>query len=162
MTNESPLPARSRIVRDHLRDAGVTVEIRELPDSTRTARDAALALGCPLGAIASSLLFLVDGAPTLVMTSGRHRVDPAILATRLGAAGVELAAPKQVKKVTGQAIGGVAPVGHPVRLPAVIDEALGEFDVIWAAAGTPHTVMPLTFDQLLRLTEGTVATVAST
>lgn len=161
MTKENPLPTRSRLVQDHLLGAGVATQIRELPDSTRTARDAAAAVGCPLGAIASSLLFLADDTPTLVMTSGRHRVDPDLLAGILGAIRIELAAPKQVKQITGQAIGGVAPVGHPTRLPTLVDEALRDYDVIWAAAGTPHTVMPLTFDQLLQLTDGTVASVAS-
>jgi prolyl-tRNA editing enzyme YbaK/EbsC (Cys-tRNA(Pro) deacylase) len=150
------LPARSRIVQQQLAEAGFTAAVRELPDSTRTAAEAATALGCEPGAIASSLLFLADDEPLLVMTSGRHRVDTALLASRIGAGQVEMATPKQVRAVTGQAIGGVAPVGHPAPVRTVIDEALGDYEVIWAAAGTPRTVFPLTFADLVALTKGTV------
>ena len=152
MTDARQLPERSRIVQQHLIDAGITSLVRELPDSTRTAVEAASALGCEVGAIASSLLFLADGEPLLVMTSGRHRVDTGILAGAIGATAIEMATAKQVREITGQAIGGVAPVGHPAPVRTVIDEALRDYETIWAAAGTPHTVMPLTFDQLVALT----------
>lgn len=160
MTDASRLPERSRIVRQQLLAAGLAGEIHELPDSTRTAAEAAGALGCELGAIASSLLFLADDGPLLVMTSGRHRVDTGLLAGQLGLTDLRLASAKQVRAVTGQAIGGVAPVGHPARIQTVVDEALCDYDPIWAAAGTPHTVMPLTFDQLLALTGGRPVRVA--
>src|SRR5690606_29394167 len=124
MTVDQTLPERSRIVQQHVTDAGITARVRELPDSARTATEAAAALGCEVGAIANSLLFLAADAPVLVMTSGRHRVDPAVLAGQLGAARIEMATAKQVRTVTGQAIGGVAPVGHPAPVPTVIDEAL--------------------------------------
>jgi prolyl-tRNA editing enzyme YbaK/EbsC (Cys-tRNA(Pro) deacylase) len=156
-----PLPARSEIVQQELRAAGLTATVRELPDSTRTAADAAAALGCPVGAIASSLLFLADEAPVLVMTSGRHRVDTGLLAGQIGAAQVAMATPKQVRAVTGQAIGGVAPVGHPAPVRTVIDQALRDYATIWAAAGTPHTVVPLTFTELVTLTGGAVHEVAA-
>lgn len=152
MTDDQQLPERSRIVQQHLIDAGITVRVRELPDSTRTAAEAASALHCEVGAIASSLLFLADKEPLLVMTSGRHRVDPSLLADQVGATAIELATAKQVRAITGQAIGGVAPVGHPAPVRTVVDEALGDYETIWAAAGTPHTVMPLTFEQLTYLT----------
>jgi prolyl-tRNA editing enzyme YbaK/EbsC (Cys-tRNA(Pro) deacylase) len=160
MTDDRPLPERSRIVQQHLIDAGVAAQVRELPDSTRTAAEAAAALGCEIGAIASSLLFLADGAPLLVMTSGRHRVDTALLADEIGATTIEMASAKQVRAITGQAIGGVAPVGHPAPVRTVIDRALADYETIWAAAGTPHTVAPLTFEQLTSLTGGTPVTVA--
>ncbi len=160
MTNDSPLPARSRLVQQHLVDAGVCAEIRELPESTRTAAEAADALGCAVGAIASSLLFFADGEPLLVMASGRHRVDTSLLATQIGAASIDMATAKQVKAVTGQAIGGVAPIGHPTPVRTVIDKTLRSHDTLWAAAGTLHTVLPLTFDELKALTDGTVVTVA--
>lgn len=160
MTEAHELPERSRIVQQHLIDAGLTSSVRELPDSTRTAAEAASALGCEVGAIASSLLFLADGAPLLVMTSGRHRVDTALLASEIGASTIEMASAKQVREVTGQAIGGVAPVGHPAPVRTVLDRALAAHDTIWTAAGTPHTVVPLTFDQLADLTGGTTVTVA--
>jgi prolyl-tRNA editing enzyme YbaK/EbsC (Cys-tRNA(Pro) deacylase) len=154
-TDEQPLPERSRIVQQHLIDAELTARICELPDSTRTAAEAAAALGCEIGAIASSLLFYADEDPLLVMTSGRHRVDTAVLAAQIGATTMEMATPKQVRAITGQAIGGVAPIGHPRAVRTVIDTALADYDTIWAAGGTPHTVMPLTFDQLVALTSGT-------
>ena len=159
MTVEQPLPPRSRIVQKHLDQAGLTGRVRELPDSTRTAADAASALGCEVGAIASSLLFLIDDEPVLVMTSGRHRVDTDYLAQRPGATSVTMAPAKLVREVTGQAIGGVSSVGHPERLRTVVDEALADYDVIWAAGGTPHTVFPLTFADLVALTGGTAVRV---
>ncbi|WDG17254.1 YbaK/EbsC family protein [Microbacterium sp. Clip185] len=160
MTDDQHLPERSRIVQQHLTDAGIVSQVRELPDSTRTAADAASALGCEVGAIASSLLFLADDVPVLVMTSGRHRVDTDILEAQLAATKIVMASAKQVRAITGQAIGGVAPVGHPAPIRTVIDTALADYETIWAAGGTPHTVMPLTFDQLTTLTRGTPVRVA--
>lgn len=154
------LPERSRIVQEQLDRAGVDSRVRELPDSARTAAQAAAALDCEVGAIASSLLFLVDDEPVLVMTSGRHRVDTGLLAEQIGAAEVRMADAKRVREVTGQAIGGVAPVGHPSRVPTLVDEALREHDVLWVAGGTPHTVAPLSFDELVRITDGRVVQVA--
>jgi len=153
------LPERSIVVQQHLAHAGVESEIRVLPDSARTARAAADAIGCEVAAIANSLVLEADGSPILVMTSGGHRVDLGVLAQSIGAVDVSMAPPAVVRKATGQAIGGVAPVGHPSPLRTFIDEALREHDVIWAAAGHPHTVMPLTFDTLQRLTDGTVVAV---
>lgn len=160
MTADHQLPERSRIVQQHLDEAGVTASVRELPDSTRTAVDAAAALGCEVGAIASSLLFLADGEPLLVMTSGRHRVDTDVLAEQIGASSIVMADAKRVRTVTGQAIGGVAPVGHPAPVRTVVDVALSAYDTVWTAAGTPHTVVPLTPEQLTTLTGGTQVRVA--
>lgn len=159
--DQQNLPERSRIVQQHLADAGIASQVRGLPDSTRTAADAASALGCAVGAIASSLLFLADDEPVLVMTSGRHRVDTDILAAQLEAATIVMASAKQVRAITGQAIGGVAPVGHPAPIRTVIDTALTDYETIWAAGGTPHTVMPLTFEQLAALTGGSPVRVAT-
>lgn len=156
MSDASSLPERSRRVQEHLLAAGVETEIRVLPDSARTAAEAAAAIDCDVAAIANSLVFLADGRPVLVMTSGGHRADLAVLARNIGASEVVMAPPAAVREATGQAIGGVAPVGHPAPLPTFLDSALQEHDVIWAAAGHPHTVMPLTFAQLSRLTPGTV------
>jgi len=160
VSSSQQLPARSRIVQQQLAEAGFTAAVRELPDATRTAAAAAAALGCEVGAIASSLVFLADDEPLLVMTSGRHRVDTALLASRIGAGRLDMATPTQVRAITGQAIGGVAPVGHPAPVRTLVDEALREYEVIWAAAGTPHTVFPLTFAVLVALTKGTVHQVA--
>lgn len=153
------LPERSLLVQQHLADAGIETEIRVLPDSARTAPEAAAAIGCPVAAIANSLVFLADGDPVLVMTSGGHRASLDALARSLGAGEVVMAPASVVRSATGQAIGGVAPAGHPAPLRTYIDEALEEHDVIWAAAGHPHTVMPLTFDGLRTLTGGEVVAV---
>lgn len=158
MTAEK-LPARSRLVHDALRTAGIAGEIVVLPDAAATAALAAAALGVEVGAIANSLVFSSDGEALLVMTSGAHRVDTAALAARLGRTKIQRATPEQVRAATGQAIGGVAPTGHPAPLPTVVDEALAAYPEIWAAGGTPHTVFPLTYDELVRLTGGTVAKV---
>ncbi|PZU49795.1 MAG: aminoacyl-tRNA deacylase [Microbacterium sp.] len=153
------LPARSRLVHDALRAAGIPGEIVVLPDAASTAQLAADALGVEAGAIANSLVFWSDDQPLLVMTSGSHRVDTAALAERLGRGTIRRASPEQVREATGQAIGGVAPTGHPAALMTIVDEALAAYPEIWAAGGTPHTVFPLTYDELVRLTGGTVAKV---
>ena len=158
--SDHQLPARSQIVQQRLAEAGLTASVRELPDSARTAAEAAAALNCAVGAIASSLVFLADDEPLLVMTSGRHRVDTGLLAVNTGAAKIEMATARQVRAITGQAIGGVAPVGHPEAVRTVIDKALRDYDTIWAAGGTPHTVLPLTFGDLVALTHGSVCEVA--
>lgn len=153
------LPARSRIVHDAIRAAGIEGDIVVLPDAASTAPLAAAALGVEVGAIANSLVFWSDGEPLLVMTSGAHRVDTAALARRLGRGSITRATPEQVREATGQAIGGVAPTGHPHALTTVVDEQLAAFPEIWAAGGTPHTVFPMTYEQLVRLTGGTVVAV---
>ena len=153
------LTARSHRVADALREAGVTGTIVTLPDSAATAALAAAALGTEVGAIANSLIFMADDAPLLVMTSGAHRVDTALLAQRLGKQRIVRAKPEQVVAATGQVIGGVAPVGHPAPIETVIDETLQQFDQLWAAGGTAHTVFPLTFTELVALTNGSVMAV---
>ncbi|MFI0960644.1 YbaK/EbsC family protein [Streptomyces sp. NPDC021080] len=148
------LPARSMEVARILAEAGMGGRVRELADSTRTAAEAATALGCEVGAIANSLVFISDGEPVLVLASGRHKVDTAALAARWGRGPLRRATPEQVRQATGQAIGGVAPVGHPQPLPAVVDAALADYPQLWAAAGTPRTVFPTTVGELLELTDG--------
>ena len=160
MSETAHLPERSRIVMQHLETAGVESEILVLPDSARTAAEAASAIGCDVSAIANSLVFVADGEPILVMTSGGHRADLTVLSASIAASRVEMAPASVVRGATGQAIGGVAPVGHPTRLRSYIDEDLRRHDQIWAAAGHPHTVMPLTFETLKDLTDGTVISVA--
>ena len=138
-----------------LRDAGATGDARVLSDSARTAAEAAAALDCPVGAIVKSLVFTADGEPLLVLTSGAHTVDTHRLAGALDVTTVARADPDTVRAATGFPIGGVAPVGHPAPLQTVIDTGLGRYDVVWAAAGTPHAVFPTTYDELLRITGGT-------
>lgn len=142
-----------------LRDLGVPGQVRELPDSAPTAAAAAAQLGCEVGAIANSLVFSADGAPLLVMTSGAHRVDTARVAGLTGMAAVRRADPRSVRDWTGQAIGGVGPVGHPSPIRTLVDTWLEKYDVIWAAAGHPHCVFPTTFGELLRITGGAPADV---
>ncbi|MFG2298356.1 YbaK/EbsC family protein [Streptomyces sp. NPDC048603] len=152
--NSPSLPDRCGPVAEALAAAGLPDRIRVLGASARTAAEAAAALGCAVGAIANSLVFVSGGEPVLVMTSGGHRVDTTALATRWGRAGLRRATPEEVRRATGQAIGGVAPVGHPRQLPTVVDDALTGHEHIWAAAGTPHTVFVTTAAELLRLTGG--------
>jgi prolyl-tRNA editing enzyme YbaK/EbsC (Cys-tRNA(Pro) deacylase) len=140
--------------------AGVPGRVRMLDEAVGTARAAAAYLGCPVGAIANSLIFASDGgSPLLIMTSGAHRVDMIRVGEELG---VELhrATPEFVRKHTGQPIGGVAPVGHPKRLRTIVDRALAEYDELWAAGGIPHAVFPLSYRDLITLTSGTEADVA--
>ena len=142
-----------------LRDLGVAGEVRELPESAPTAAAAAAQLGCELGAIANSLVFSADGAPLLVMTSGAHRVDTARVAGLIGVSTVGRADARSVREWTGQAIGGVAPVGHPGPIRTLVDTWLDKYDVIWAAGGHPHTVFPTSYAELIRITNGTPADV---
>ncbi len=142
-----------------LRDLGVPGEVRELPESAPTAASAAAQLGCEVGAIANSLVFSADGAPLLVMTSGAHRVNTDRVAALVGASAVQRADAQSVRTWTGQAIGGVGPVGHPAPIRTLVDSWLDSCDVIWAAAGHPHTVFPTSYAELIRITNGTPADV---
>ncbi len=150
----------TRRVADVLAAAGAGGEVREFEASTRTARDAAAALGCPVGAIASSLVFMGDGSPLLIVTSGGHRVDVDLVAADLGITEIRQATPDEVRAATGFPIGGVAPVGHPEPIRTVVDTSLRDHAVVWAAAGTPRAVFSTTFAELMRLTGGEEARVA--
>ena len=142
-----------------LRSLGVTGEVRELPEPAPTAAAAAAQLGCEVGAIANSLVFAADGAPLLVMTSGAHRVDTARVAKVLDVSSVERADARSVRAWTGQVIGGVGPVAHPAPIRTLVDNRLARYDMVWAAAGHPHTVFPTSYAELLRITNGTPADV---
>lgn len=134
---------------------GGTGEIVVLPDSVHTAALAAEALGCEVGAIANSLLFDANGRPVLVLTSGAHRVDTTKVAALIGVDRLKRAAPDFVREHTGQVIGGVSPIGHPVPVPTYVDVWLQRHPVVWAAAGHPAAVFSTTYDELQRLTGGT-------
>ena len=144
-----------RTVAEALTAGGATGQIRVLPDSARTAAEAAAALGCEVGAIASSLVFDSDGEAVLVVTSGAHRVDVAKVAADHSLPPLRRASPDFVRSATGQAIGGVAPVGHPTPVRTFVDRWLDRHDVVWAAGGHPHAVFPTTYDELVQLTGGT-------
>ncbi|GAA3975755.1 YbaK/EbsC family protein [Actinomadura viridis] len=142
-----------------LRERGATGEIIELPEPAPTAKAAAGQLGCEVGAIANSLIFDADGTPLLVLTSGAHRVDTAKVAALVGAAKVRRATPEFVRAATGQAIGGVAPVGHPAPVRTLVDLWLDKYDQVWAAGGITHTIFPTSFAELVRITGGEPADV---
>lgn len=145
-------------VREALNAFGLAPDIRWFDDATPTAQAAADALGIEVGAIANSLIFTLDGAPLLVLTSGAHRVDTAWLGEQLGGT-IKRASADTVKDATGQVIGGVAPLGHPAPIRTLVDLALADYPTVWAAAGHAHTVFPTTYDELLRITGGKPTTV---
>lgn len=146
-------------VRETLKRLGARGEVRRLDDSARTAKEAADALGIEVGQIASSLIFLADGEPVLVIASGGHRVDTTMLSAILEGAEITKANADDVRQATGFAIGGVAPVGHPEPLRTIVDIALSRYDEVWAAGGHPHYVFPTSYDELLRITAGEAAEV---
>jgi prolyl-tRNA editing enzyme YbaK/EbsC (Cys-tRNA(Pro) deacylase) len=146
-------------VADDLAAAGAAGEIRILDEATPTAAAAAEYLGCEVGAIANSLIFDGDGSPVLILTSGAHRVDTAKIAADLGISKLRRATPEFVRTHTGQAIGGVAPVGHPEPVRTLVDTTLDQYDEVWTAGGVPHSVFPTTYAELLRITAGTPVTV---
>jgi prolyl-tRNA editing enzyme YbaK/EbsC (Cys-tRNA(Pro) deacylase) len=134
--------------------------VRLLPEAVHTAPAAAAALGVEVGQIANSLVFDADGEPLLVLTSGAHRVDTAKVAALVGAARVRRAAPGFVREHTGQAIGGVAPIGHPKPVRTLVDADLARYGEIWASGGVPEAVFPTTYAELVRITSGAPADVA--
>jgi prolyl-tRNA editing enzyme YbaK/EbsC (Cys-tRNA(Pro) deacylase) len=162
-------------VNEILRAAGLPGRVRMLDEAVTTARAAAEHLGCPIGAIANSLIFETfraasvgmreqiketeGGAPLLIMTSGAHRVDMSKVGEQLGVQ-LRRGSPAFVREHTDQPIGGVAPVGHPKPIRTIVDRALAEFEELWAAGGIPHAVFPMTYDELIRLTGGVEADVS--
>jgi prolyl-tRNA editing enzyme YbaK/EbsC (Cys-tRNA(Pro) deacylase) len=143
-----------------LRAGGVEAEVRRFTTAVPTASAAAGALGCPVGAIANSLVFDADGGPLLVLTSGAHRVDTGKVAALVGARRVRRASPDFVLAATGQEVGGVAPIGHPHPLATVVDVDLAAHPLVWAGGGDHHTMIAMTYADLVRLTGGRPATVA--
>jgi prolyl-tRNA editing enzyme YbaK/EbsC (Cys-tRNA(Pro) deacylase) len=162
-------------VNEILQAAGLPGRVRMLDQAVTTARAAAEQLGCPVGAVANSLIFeafpaasvetperlehSAPGTPLLIMTSGAHRVDMNKVGGQLGVK-LRRASPAFVREHTGQPIGGVAPVGHPQPIRTIVDRTLDDFDQLWAAGGIPHAVFPLTYDELIKLTGGAQADVS--
>lgn len=141
-----------RRVRDALVAHGMESEVRTTPASTRTAEDAAAAVGCEVGQIVKSLLFVgASEAPYLILVSGANRADPERLADEAGEA-LRMADPRTVRDVTGFAIGGVAPVGLERSVPVLMDEDLLAYEEVWAAAGLPHSVFLVAPGDLQRIT----------
>jgi prolyl-tRNA editing enzyme YbaK/EbsC (Cys-tRNA(Pro) deacylase) len=139
-----------------LAEHGCSGEIKVLSDSARTAAEAAAALGIEVGQIASSLIFkLPDGSPLLIVTSGRHRVDTDLVASNLGIEKLGRVDADYVKEQSGFSIGGVAPIGWVSPAIILIDQALNDYEVVWAAAGHPHAVYPTTYTELIQCTGAT-------
>jgi Cys-tRNA(Pro) deacylase len=157
-------------VADAARQLGLSVEILEFEETTRTAQDAANAIGkhpsgigCQVAQIVKSLLFVVDGQPVMALVSGANRLDERKLAALrgVGRKKIKRADADTAKAVTGFSIGGVPPFGHVSRLPVYVDEDLTCFEVVWAAAGTPFAVFAIRPDELVRASEGVVADLAA-
>jgi prolyl-tRNA editing enzyme YbaK/EbsC (Cys-tRNA(Pro) deacylase) len=133
---------------------GLSPKILEFPEGTRTAAEAAQAVGCDIGQIVKSLVFMAEGEAVLALTSGRNRVDPNALATLLEVRSVRKATPEEAREATGFAIGGTPPFGHDRPLRVFVDRDLLAYEVVWAAAGTPTAVFPLSPQELLAATGG--------
>lgn len=148
------LHPRCQAINALLADAGLPGRVVLLPDAAPTAAAAAAQLGCPVGAIANSLVFATeDDEPVLIMTSGAHRVDVSVVGSALGVR-LKRAGADFVRQHTGQPIGGVAPIGHPAPIRTVVDRALAAHPELWAAGGIPHAVFPLRYADLVTVTAG--------
>jgi prolyl-tRNA editing enzyme YbaK/EbsC (Cys-tRNA(Pro) deacylase) len=134
-------------LQDRLRERGLDVEVRELPDSTRTAKEAAAAVGCEVGQIVKSLVFVRDEEPVMVLCAGDNRVDADAL-------GLRPATADEARDATGFAIGGIPPLGHDRELATIADESLRRFATVWCAAGTPHAVFEVATEALLAALPG--------
>jgi prolyl-tRNA editing enzyme YbaK/EbsC (Cys-tRNA(Pro) deacylase) len=148
-------PSAQRIV-DILKALGVVGPFREFSVPTKTAADAAAALACEVGAIASTLVFMVDDKPVVILKSGTLRVDVEKVRQHLGAVSVRQASPAEVRDATGQSPGGVSPVGWPQPIPCLMDGSLKDFARLWAACGTANAVFATTYDELRSLTSATL------
>ena len=142
---------------EQARTQGVDVEVMVFPDGTRTAADAAAAIGCTVAQIAKSIVLVADGRPVVAITSGDNRVDVHRVAGALGAAKVRMAKADEARDATGYAIGGVPPFGYGAPVDALFDRDLLQHDVIYAAAGTPDAVFPIAPDRLVEVSGATVA-----
>ena len=149
-------------VTDAARAAGVDISVERFPEGTRTAADAARAVGCEVGQIVKSLVFMADARPVVALVSGAKRVDLSRLATAVGATEARRADGDEARAATGFAIGGVPPFGHASQVAVVIDRDLLAFDRVWAAAGLPDAVFAIAPDDLLRASGGTIADVKET
>jgi Cys-tRNA(Pro) deacylase len=158
--SEVKLHKNTRRVLEAAAAAGLDVEPRQFDEHTRTAEDAARAIGVTVGQIVKSLVFLVDGVPVVALVSGDNQLDERKLAAAAGGATVERADANAVRAATSYPVGGVPPLGYPEPLRVFIDEALLQHDVVWAAAGTPHCNFAASPADLVRVTEGVVGDLA--
>jgi prolyl-tRNA editing enzyme YbaK/EbsC (Cys-tRNA(Pro) deacylase) len=135
-------------VRDAARELGLDVTVRSLEQSTKTVRDAAVAVGCEEAMIAKSIVFVCDGEPVICVTSGAHRVDDERVALALDCAEARIATPEEVRAATGYPVGGVPPIGH--GLPVLFDEALLKHERIWAAGGDSNSLFEVDPRELIQ------------
>ncbi|MGW0906831.1 YbaK/EbsC family protein [Streptomyces sp. NPDC002853] len=156
---DSPAHPRFAAALVELGLAGLVGEVRRFPEATRTAQEAAAAIGCELSQICKSLIFAADGVPVLVLMDGASRVDLELVRWELCAAKVTRAKADVVRETTGYAIGGVPPFGHATKTRVLADRSLLDHDVVWAAAGTPYAVFPMAPKDLIRHANGTLVDV---
>jgi len=150
-------PSAAAFVDRAREEYGVAVDVHEFPEGTKTAADAAEAIGCEVAQIASSIVCTADGELVVCVTSGANRVDHDRVAAIVDATHADMADADDVKSVLGWSIGGVPPFCHDEAVPVFVDETLTEFDEVWAAAGTPQAVFPIAPDRLIEVSGGTVA-----
>jgi prolyl-tRNA editing enzyme YbaK/EbsC (Cys-tRNA(Pro) deacylase) len=145
-----------------LKNLGLDIQVQIMADSTRTAPEAAAAIGTELGTIIKSLCFMVNGEPVVILASGDKRVDDRKVAAMYGVGRkkVKIADAETTIRETGYAPGGVPPVGHIKELPILIDEMLGRFEIVYGAAGSPYAIFPIPYDTLIEVTGGKVVDVA--
>jgi prolyl-tRNA editing enzyme YbaK/EbsC (Cys-tRNA(Pro) deacylase) len=151
---------RAAEFRERARNAyGIDVDVHEFPEGTKTAEDAANAISCDVAQIASSIALVADEF-VVVVTSGANRVDTRKLATRRGVHEARMAEPDEVSETLGWSIGGVPPFCHDTDVPVYLDETLTGFETVWAAAGTPQAVFPISPDEIVEQSDATVVDIA--
>jgi prolyl-tRNA editing enzyme YbaK/EbsC (Cys-tRNA(Pro) deacylase) len=155
-TRESDVAGAIERFRAAARVVGVDPEVRRFPEGTKTADAAARAVGCEIGQIVKSLVFMAEGSPLLALTSGANRADPRRLGSLMGDVHVRRADPEEARAATGFAIGGTPPFGHTRPVTVLMDRDLLDYGLLWAAAGTPDAVFPITPAELLRAAEAKV------
>ncbi len=146
------IPAPVLNVKSALTAAGAQDTVRTFDDGVPTAAAAASLLGCDIAAIANSLVFELDGAPLLILASGAAKVDTALVAASLGTARIRRASSDFVLEHTGQAVGGVAPLGHPQPIRTILDISLQEHPLLWAGAGDHNSMFSISYSELQRIT----------
>lgn len=151
---DTPWPKAVQTVMASAARAGFTLDVMRYPEGTRTADDAARAIGCAVGQIVKSLVFIAGEEPVVALVSGANRADTGALSRLCGGVPVRQARAAEVREATGFAIGGVPPFGYPRPLPVFIDRDLAAYRVVWAAAGTADTVFPIDPERLAALSGG--------
>jgi len=153
-------PSVERVVRAAA-DHGLAIEVRRFSEGTRTAADAARAIGCEIGQIVKSLVFMADGEPVVALVRGADRVDTDRLASEMGTRSARRAMVDQARDATGVSIGGIPPFGHARALPVLVDEGLLQYGTVWAAAGLSDAVFPIAPGELVRIAGGRVVAIAT-